>query len=322
MRRPFVQLFTEFFKTDLIPPTPHTIIYVMTVNLAKKRPRRIRQVSPQRQRSKQLYGELPLEHLIHVRFCSHQEQIIIALPYPTRHIRLVELVPMARTISRAIIKIVRRQCQATGRFIACDQCDQATCCGHPIGLSTIEAAYLAETLANDSSQATRDCVQASRQHAQHLDQLIARQRQEHPAVWGSSPMSELHFEQWYAELALDCQFLHSNKCSIYPERPLVCRHWLGAESQQLCNTSDGEGRYKVPMPVNLNDVLIETAFRCSGNREIVLLPAVVNWYEQHAQQFTPQYAADQSVWIFLKCLQEAVLKKADPETTIHFQQIR
>ena len=76
------------------------------------------------------------------------------------------------------------------------------------------------------------------------------------------------------------------------------------------------------MPVNLTDVLIETAFRCSGNYEIVLLPAVVNWYEQHAQQFTQQHAADQLVWIFLNCLQDAVLKTADPETNIHFKQIR
>jgi hypothetical protein len=76
------------------------------------------------------------------------------------------------------------------------------------------------------------------------------------------------------------------------------------------------------MPVNLTDVLIETAFRCSGNYEIVLLPAVVNWYEQHAQQFTQQHPADLLVWIFLNCLQDAVLKTADPETSIHFKQIR
>jgi len=229
---------------------------------------------------------------------------------------------MARTISKAMVKIALKQCQAAGQVIACAQDCQAICCRHLIGLSTIEAAYLAEMLPRDSSHAAQDSIQKCRQRTQHLDQLMRQQRQNHPTFWSSSPTSALRFEQWHDALALDCLFLHQNKCSIYTDRPLVCRHWFVTGSQQRCSVSGVAGEYNVLIPVNLTDVLIETAFHCSGSYEIVLLPAIVNWYEQHAQQFTRQYPADQLVRLFLKCFQEAVLKRADPDTSIHFKQIR
>jgi len=294
----------------------------MIGNLTGRQSRSLQRLLPKRQGPNGRYSELPLERLIHVSVRSHQEQTIIALPYPTRDIRLLDLMPMARRISEAIIKIALRQCQAAGQIIACNQCYQAMCCRQPIGLSTIEAAYLAEIMVNDSSQAAQGCIKMCRQRAQLLDELMTQQRKMYPTFWSSSARSALRFEQWHDESALDCLFLHLNKCSIYADRPLVCRHWFVTGSQHLCNASDGSERYNVSMLVNLTDVLIETAFRCSGNYEIVLLPAVINWYEQHAQQFTRLYPAHQLVWVFLNCLQDAVLQKENPETNIHFKQIR
>jgi len=251
-----------------------------------------------------------------------QEQAVITLPYPPQDIRLLDLLPMARRISSAIIKITLQQYQAAGHVIACDRCCQPQCCRHLIGLSTIEAAYLAEMLLRDSSRAALDCVQKCRQRTGHLGQLIAGNRQTYPTVWASSPTSALLFERWHDQLALDCLFLHANKCFIYPERPLVCRHWFAAGLPDACYAPNAVGRHNVSMPVNLTDVLIETACRCSGNYEVVLLPAIVSWYEQHAQRFMQRYPAGQLVWIFLKCLQEAVQKKANPEMAVHFRQIR
>jgi len=213
----------------------------MIGNLTRKQSHRRKRLLPKRQGPNGRYSILPLERLVHISICCHQEQTIIALPYPTREMRLPDLMPMARMISKAIVKIALKQCRTAGQVIACKQCCQADCCRQPIGLSTIEAAYLAEMLANDSSQAAQDSTQKCRQHTQHLDALMTQQESTHPTFWSSSPTSALRFEQWYNKLALDCPFLHLNRCSIYADRPSICRQWFVTGSYHLCDASDGGG---------------------------------------------------------------------------------
>ena len=81
-------------------------------------------------------------------------------------------------------------------------------------------------------------------------------------------------------------------------------------------------QYNVDMPVNLNDVLIKTAFRFSESCEIITLPAIVDWYERHNTEYKQGYPSGDLVWTFLESLKDVAQQKAKGHTTIRIEQIR
>ena len=81
-------------------------------------------------------------------------------------------------------------------------------------------------------------------------------------------------------------------------------------------------QYSVDMPVNINDVLIKTAFRFSGSYEIVTLPAIIDWYERGSKEYKEGYSSGNLVWTFLESLKDTVQQKAKGHTTIRIEQIR
>jgi len=130
------------------------------------------------------------------------------------------------------------------------------------------------------------------------------------------------FQKSYSNLELNCMFLENGRCEIYPDRPLTCRHWLVTGSQSHCRSTGVARQYNVDMPVNLNDVLIKTAFRFSESCEIITLPAIVDWYERHNTEYKQGYPSGDLVWTFLESLKDVAQQKAKGHTTIRIEQIR
>ena len=164
----------------------------------------------------------------------------------------------------------------------------------------------------------KDC----HERVQQLDQMVDELFQGHVDI-SSSPTNLVHqLQQCYGGLEADCVFLVNDRCIVYRDRPLICRHWLVAGCPSPCTSLGLVHDFTVPLPVSLNDVLIETAFRCLGAYEIVILPSVIDWYENRRGDFQKLYRTEDLAWTFLESLQEVAQKDAHGGTPIRIDRIR
>jgi len=262
------------------------------------------------------------EHLVRVHFGTGNEEIIVTLPYSDQAMQFMDLVPITQTFSDALVETRAKQAKSDGRAVVCGQCLKPVCCQSLVGLTTIEAAYLAKKLMDDPSQKALYQVDRCRKRALQLDRMMGRSVQIDPGSVSSFGASILQLQNSYANLHVSCIFLEEGRCEIYGDRPLMCRHWLVTGSPAHCQSTGVAQQYNVDMPINMNDVLIKTAFHFLGSYEIVTLPAIIDWYERYNTEHKQGYPSGDLVWTFLESLKDVAQQKEEGHTTIRIEQIR
>jgi hypothetical protein len=60
----------------------------------------------------------------------------------------------------------------------------------------------------------------------------------------------------YFQLGIPCPFLEDDACTIYENRPAVCREYLVTSAPEHCATLDLERTERVPVPVPVSSTLI------------------------------------------------------------------
>jgi len=265
------------------------------------------------------------EHLVHVHLCTGNEETIVVLPYSDQTMQLMDLVPIAQTFCDAIVETRIKQSQSDGHPTVCKQCHRPVCCQHLFAVSTPEAAYLAEKLTTEHSHEALLLTVKCRNRAQQLDRMITQTDKDchNSRLLGASNGLMTQLTACYNHLELDCIFLQNKRCVIYSDRPLSCRYWLATGSPVYCRTTGATNENRVDMPVNMNDVLIETTSRCLGARaEIVTLPTIIDWYERHNTEYKQAHPSGDLVGTFLESLKDTTQQKPKGHTTIRIEQIR
>jgi Fe-S-cluster containining protein len=85
----------------------------------------------------------------------------------------------------------------------------------------------------------------------------------------------------YFEAKIPCPFLEDESCSIYPERPMVCREFLVTTPAERCATW-GPGVRAVPRLARMGEVMRELGNELlgRGDRDVPLALAL-EWAEAH-----------------------------------------
>jgi Fe-S-cluster containining protein len=162
-------------------------------------------------------------------------------PGPTSPGRLL---PIAMAITDTAARIAGEDAAASGQRVTC-AAGCGACCRNMVPVTQAEARHLALVV-----QALPEPRQSEirRRFAAALPVmdaagLLARFR----AVAAGKDRWEYGLE--YFRLGIPCPFLEQESCSIYPERPLVCREYLVNSPPALCKTPEAGGVTEVPLPI-------------------------------------------------------------------------
>jgi Fe-S-cluster containining protein len=203
----------------------------------------------------------------------------IEIPIPVAPVSGAALVPIARALAEAVGDRVVEVEAAAGRPVTCRR-GCAHCCRHLAPISAIEARAihaLVEAMPEPRRSAIRDrfaAVRAALAAAGLLDEVLG--------------LAQLTAEQArvtaarYMLLGLACPFLGADEsCSIYTERPLVCREYLVTSPVAYCIDPTAGRIEGLPRPVRLNEALIVSDPESSDTWTWVALTAVPDWIAQH-----------------------------------------
>jgi len=193
--------------------------------------------------------------------------------------QLADLVRPARAITEAIAAASVEHVEAEGRRVTCAK-GCASCCRQVVPISLIEAVALAKVV-DDMPRPERDRVKARFAAAlgrlEELRLLPTGQRGRSALVGraGDSVALWREVSQRYFDARIACPFLVNEVCSIYAERPVVCREYLVTSPPSGCDVL-GNHVEAVPRPVRMTEVLGEVLDQYTdlGARAIPLVLAL------------------------------------------------
>ncbi|HKU94287.1 MAG TPA: YkgJ family cysteine cluster protein, partial [Vineibacter sp.] len=155
----------------------------------------------------------------------------IALPMPAGEVSAVDMLPAFRAYTDAMVDQAIDYSASEGKPVSC-RAGCAACCRQFVVISTTEARRIA-ALVDAMPEPRRSEVHA---RFEHVDKRIAEWSTSVGFGRGQtqSRMSERDLASSYVGLWLDCPLLEDEKCSIYEDRPLVCREYLVTSPAEDC----------------------------------------------------------------------------------------
>lgn len=220
--------------------------------------------------------------------------------------RLADIVPIAREICDRVTAMVIEHLSKNGPEITCKK-GCCACCRQLILLSVPEAFRLVQEIVSLPMDVREMVIAACRNAAEQVGGKLQEDlATEAPLKPGDSESYRQQVSDWfgsdrYQGLEINCPFLSSGLCAIYEQRPLLCRQWLVTGPANQCEKGGINADQTVQMPVNMANVLTELTIQLEGgNREIVPLTGMFDWFSQNEKRYDKTWPAKKLIEQFIK----------------------
>jgi len=210
------------------------------------------------------------------------EPVYLRIVVKDQQAGLADIVPAARILASKIVQTTTDRLRAFGASVPCHK-GCALCCKYLISVSVPEAFQLAEEAMMMPVEQRRhmvgSCSSVNRQLHEFMSKCVGRNGDEQTGRIDGQRLRQL--SAWHFEQQIPCPFLCDNVCTIYEQRPVVCREHLVVGPTVPCGTgqTDTEQRIGVPIrPIRMRDALKILASDLEGTiEESILLPSVFDW---------------------------------------------
>jgi Fe-S-cluster containining protein len=252
-----------------------------------------------------------------IRLPLLDEEREIRVQEPAGKAALVAILPAARRLSAEAVSAAIAAVERVGRRVSC-KAGCTACCRQLIPVSAIEARALG-ALVSRLPEARRVAIR------RRFDALVAKLEQAGivPAK-GTGPRTALvsssagadasgrwaNVNERYVALRLDCPFLESGRCSIYDDRPFVCREYMVTSDPRHCESVSAEVE-PTPRPLYMTPALAEVAREFDGDEPpTIALPLLFEWLETR----TTRASSDHEVASMFDMLESALIEQLDVDS--------
>ena len=209
-----------------------------------------------------------------------REQIVpIDLSIPDGPVRLDELLPALREMDDRLIDTVVADTETKGESVSCAKGCSACCRAQPVPITPPEAyalALLVERLPAPRRAAVGAAFAANVARMREAG-LYETYMQRDPAMTRDEARL---IARRYLALKLICPFLDDDACSIYAERPFVCRQYLVTSPPRLCDSPLDSAVRPIPMPAVFATAMLEAGEALTGEAQYTVPLALALDYAQ------------------------------------------
>ena len=144
------------------------------------------------------------------------------------------MVPLARSLSAKITEVAVDKALLSGAKVPCNKrCSE--CCSYLAPLSVPQAYSLTEAIfvmpSAKRARVLKGCLSVA-QRAQMYRQPMRSYVPSPDPSGNKAPASTA--SDWHWDLGLGCPFLPDDVCTIYEDRPLVCREYYATGCARAC----------------------------------------------------------------------------------------
>ncbi|HEY3059082.1 MAG TPA: YkgJ family cysteine cluster protein [Chloroflexota bacterium] len=220
--------------------------------------------------------------LARVKFTVGLERFEETVPVPDGSARPRDLVKTAQALAESIVARAVQSAEANGQAISCRK-GCGACCRQVVPVSQPEARQIAALVASLPSE-RRSVIETRFAAArERLALTDLPRRMAHAEDLGDADRQALAVD--YFRQGIACPFLEDESCSIYEDRPLVCREYLVTTPAANCArpTVEAVTRIKLPARISLALGQLEPT---SSERGVWWLPLVdaPAWAADHPEE--------------------------------------
>jgi len=239
---------------------------------------------------------------VRVALKVYGEPLAVEGDAPEGEARLDEILPVFRMMDGAVIDRAIARVETAGEKVSCAKGCSACCRAQPVPITPPEAAaisrlvkLLPEPRRSEVRAAFADRT-ARLRSAGLYDTLLFRKQ-------SLSREEARDLADTYFRLGLVCPFLCDDTCSIYEDRPFVCRQYLVTSPVPLCSDPLNNPVKPVPMPLRFATGMLTVAEESYGRpQHTVPLVLALEYAELHREELECQFDARETFGRFMKAL--------------------
>jgi len=233
---------------------------------------------------------------------------VLAVAVPEGGTPADTLFEAARDIAETVTRLALEHSMARGEPPSC-RAGCSACCTQLVPISAIEARRLlrlVRSMPEEQARATRkrfaDVVHRF-EKAGLLDRAAPRGRANLTVQPTANESLWQTVSRRYRELGIACPFLVRGMCSVYDDRPLVCREFYVSTPAEYCTSRRADVR-GLPRPVRMSEVLADAENTLSGGEQLLIpLFLALEWAEVHADVLDPSLDSEHVVEVLLDCIE-------------------
>lgn len=246
-------------------------------------------------------------NIIDVKLDVCEEPIHVRLGFRDCPVLLADITPVARLLSTKIVRNVKKKAARTGYSAPCRK-GCASCCRYLISLSVPEAFRTVEEVMmlplRQREEVMNRCFRISQWLQKKLGDCYDTKKTSNGDNLNSQKLKEI--SEWYFSKKTPCPFLHDNVCTIYSQRPMVCREHLVACYASPCDKNGTNNSPKVQIPVRIELALkLMTSKLEQTRQESIVLPCVFDWFLDNKERYNRVWPAKMLVEHFIEAVYEA-----------------
>lgn len=219
------------------------------------------------------------------------ERYELNLTIPAAAVKPQRMLPVFQKLTNEIVdRGIQRSAEA-GKPVSC-KAACAGCCRQPILISEAEAfnaADLIEAMPAERRNAVKQRFRESREHFEKLDWFNRFDAMSERSKAGQDPNLAREFVSLlseYIDQQVACPFLEDEFCSIYDDRPLVCREYLVTSPAANCTSPRPDNTEKLPISGNASKAFASLVKTSNSKKpSSLLLIGLLEFAETHTEKF-------------------------------------
>ncbi|MGD9589197.1 MAG: YkgJ family cysteine cluster protein [Pyrinomonadaceae bacterium] len=219
------------------------------------------------------------------------EHFELNMTIPAAAVKPRRMLPVFQSLTNTIVARAIDRSAADGKAISCKAACGA-CCRQPLLISEAEAFALADLIENMPAERRSVIKQRFRDGRQHFADLGWFDRFDEMSAEAAKGKSDELGRKFVALLSeyiaqgVACPFLENESCSIYEDRPLICREYLVTSPAENCVAPRPDNIEKLPLsgsPSRAFGALVRTD-NVKTPSELLLI-RILEFAETHSERF-------------------------------------
>lgn len=226
----------------------------------------------------------------------------LEMELPVEPVKVQTMLPVFRSLTNGLVDIAIDASTEVGKPISCKK-GCGACCRMAIPISEPEAYRLRQVI-EDMPEPRQSVIR--KRFEDGMRTFAGDPSLEYMFQRPNGPKEEernIRALDAYYEKRIPCPFLEEESCSIYEERPLICRQFVVTSPAAFCERVDGKGVERVPLLARPSDALILTATD-PAQEHVASMPMIVllEWTDKNPDT-APERTGAEWMATFTKHLQ-------------------
>ena len=242
---------------------------------------------------------------VSLRWHVGDTELPLELAVPASPVEPQAILPALQKLVNEVVAVSVKELEGRNKTVSC-KAGCGACCRQIVPISDIEAHAIAEVIERMPDERRAHVME----RFADAERRLAATKPLDEMIDGINGPDRYEFAVAYFKYGVACPFLEDESCSIYPDRPLICREYLVHTPVERCSKVGEGGIGVVPISRSSKALFRMSTIHDKPSETRVPLSLVPWWVARHPKNFK---LTDGGEWIvrFVQSMEQADIEEEE-----------